>query len=313
MPADLIIEGDVESSGQHDLDAMRHSLAHIMAEAVVKLFPTAKLGIGPWIENGFYYDFELPRPLTPDDLAAIEALMRERVGSTSSFVRSELSHDEARALFASQPYKLELIERFQGQDLSTYRQGDFVDLCRGPHVADSSKVGAFKLLSVAGAYWAGDETRPMLQRIYGAAFPTQAELEAHLERLELARQRDHRKLGKELNLFTFSDQIGPGIPLFLPRGEMLRHLLEGYVRETQTRYGYEHVWTSHIVKKELYVKSGTLGALQRCHVPGHGRRRPGVHAQTHELSEPYDALQYANAQLSRLAPALRGVLHPLSL
>ena len=256
MPSVLNIEGDVESSGQRELDAMRHSLSHIMAEAVLKLFPTAKLGIGPWIENGFYYDFDLPRALTPDDLAAIERLMRERVSAASSFTRRELSDGEARALFADQPYKLELVERFQGQDLSTYTQGDFIDLCRGPHVADSGKVGAFKLLSVAGAYWAGDETRPMLQRIYGAAFPTQAELDAYLERLELARQRDHRKLGKELHLFTFSDQIGPGIPLFLPKGEMLRYLLEGYVRETQTRYGYEHVWTSNMVKKELYVKSG---------------------------------------------------------
>ena len=256
MPADLIIEGDVESSGQSDLDAMRHSLAHIMAEAVLKLFPDAKLGIGPWIENGFYYDFDLPRPLTPEDLASIESLMRARVKASSSFVREAVSHDDALKLFADQPYKLELVERFQGQALSTYKHGDFVDLCRGPHVADSGKVGAFKLLSVAGAYWAGDEARPMLQRVYGAAFPTQVELDAYLERLELARQRDHRKLGKELHLFTFSDQIGPGIPLFLPRGEMLRYLLESYVREAQTRYGYEHVWTSNMVKKELFVKSG---------------------------------------------------------
>ncbi len=256
MPAELNIEGDVESSGQQELDAMRHSLAHIMAEAVLKLFPGAKLGIGPWIENGFYYDFELPRPLTPEDLAAIETLMRERVNSTSRFVREVVSHDDAVQLFAEQPYKLELVERFHGQELSTYKHGDFIDLCRGPHVEDSGRVGAFKLLNVAGAYWAGDEHRPMLQRIYGAAFPSQADLDAYLERLELARQRDHRKLGKELHLFTFSDQIGPGLPLFLPRGEMLRHLLESYVRETQTRYGYEHVWTSHMVKKELYVKSG---------------------------------------------------------
>ena len=257
MAATESIEGDIQSSGVSELDAMRHSLAHIMAEAVLKLFPDARLGIGPWIENGFYYDFDLPRPLSPEeDFPKIETLMRERIASQVPFVREAIGHEQAEQLFADQPYKLELIERFAGQDLSIYRDGDFVDLCRGPHVADTGKVGAFKLLNVAGAYWAGDATRPQLQRIYAAAFPTQAELDAYLERLEQARLRDHRKLGKDLRLFTFSDQIGPGIPLFLPRGEMLRHLMESYVRETQTRYGYQHVWTAHLVKKELFVKSG---------------------------------------------------------
>jgi len=256
MAAEINIEGEVESSGQSDLDAMRHSLAHVMAEAVLKIFPEAKLGIGPWIENGFYYDFDLPRTLSPDDLAQIESLMRARIKAASPFQRREVSPAEARGIFASQPYKLELIERFAGQDLSIYSQGDFTDLCRGPHVVDSSRVGAFKLLNVAGAYWAGDEKRPMLQRIYGAAFPSEQELAEYLERMEQARLRDHRKLGKDLKLFTFSELIGQGIPLFLPRGEMLRHLMESYVRETQTRYGYEHVWTSNIVRKELYLRSG---------------------------------------------------------
>ncbi|HEY8284372.1 MAG TPA: threonine--tRNA ligase, partial [Chloroflexota bacterium] len=251
-------EGEIQSSGLSELDAMRHSLAHVMAEAVLKLFPDARLGIGPWIENGFYYDFELPRTLTPDDLEKVEALMRERIAAASPFERSAVSLDEARRIFHDQPFKLELIEGFKDQKLSTYQHAQFVDLCRGPHVADTGKIGAFKLLSVAGAYWRGDEHRPMLQRIYGAAFNTQAELDAHLERLEQARLRDHRKLGKELRLFTFSDQIGPGLPLFLPRGEMLRHLMEGYVRETQTRYGYQHVWTGHMVKRELYARSGHL-------------------------------------------------------
>jgi threonyl-tRNA synthetase len=251
-----VIDGDVQSSGVSELDAMRHSLAHIMAEAVLKIFPDARLGIGPWIENGFYYDFDLPRTLTPDDLVKIEGLMRERINSGVPFDRHPITHEEAEKLFANQPYKLELIESFAGQDLSVYHHGDFTDLCRGPHVADTSKVGAFKLMNVAGAYWRGDEHRPMLQRIYGVAFPTQQELDEYLERLEQARQRDHRKLGKELGLFTFSDQIGAGIPLFYPKGEMLRHLMESYVRETQTRYGYQHVWTAHLAKKELYVKSG---------------------------------------------------------
>lgn len=256
MAMDTTLEGEVESSGVSDLDAMRHSLAHIMAEAVLKIFPDAKLGIGPWIENGFYYDFDLPRTLTPDDLQEVEALMRDRIKTASPFERVPISHDDALKLFDDQPYKKELIEGFASQDLSIYQHGEFTDLCRGPHVKDTSMVGAFKLLSVAGAYWRGDEKRPMLQRIYGAAFNTQEELDDYLERLEQARQRDHRKLGKELGLFTFSDQVGPGIPLFLPRGEMLRHLMESYVREAQTRYGYEHVWTSNIVKKDLYLKSG---------------------------------------------------------
>ncbi|HVA92874.1 MAG TPA: threonine--tRNA ligase [Chloroflexota bacterium] len=251
-------EGDIQSSGASDLDAMRHSLAHVMAEAVLKLFPDARLGIGPWIEHGFYYDFELPRSLTPDDLEKVEALMRERIAAASPFERTAISLDEARRIFHDQPFKLELIEGFKDQALSTFQHAAFVDLCRGPHVADTGKIGAFKLLSVAGAYWRGDEHRPMLQRIYGAAFNTQEELDAHLHRLEQARLRDHRKLGKELRLFTFSEHIGPGLPLFLPRGEMLRHLMEGYVREAQTRYGYQHVWTGHMVKRELYARSGHL-------------------------------------------------------
>jgi len=251
-------EGDIQSSGVSELDAMRHSLAHVMAEAVLKLFPDARLGIGPWIENGFYYDFELPRSLTPDDLETIEALMRERIAAASRFERTAISLDEARRIFHDQPFKLELIEGFKDQELSTYQHAEFIDLCRGPHVADTSKIGAFKLLSVAGAYWRGDEHRPMLQRIYGAAFNTQEELDAHLLRLEQARLRDHRKLGKELHLFTFSEHIGPGLPLFFPKGEMLRHLMEDYVRQTQTRYGYQHVWTGHMVKRELFARSGHL-------------------------------------------------------
>jgi threonyl-tRNA synthetase len=251
-----VYEGEAASSGSSQLDAMRHSLAHIMAEAVLKIFPDAKLAIGPWIENGFYYDFDLPRTLTPEDLATIEQLMRERIASAVPFERRPISHEEAEQLFANQPYKLELIHGFADQELSVYQHAGFTDLCRGPHVGDTGKVGAFKLSGVAGAYWRGDEKRPMLQRIYGVAFPSQAELDAYVERMELARQRDHRKLGRELHLFMFSDLVGQGVPLFLPRGEMLRHLMETFVRETQTRYGYQHVWTSNLAKKDLYLKSG---------------------------------------------------------
>ena len=250
---------DESYEGSH-LYAMRHSAAHVMAEAVLKLFPEGKLGIGPPIENGFYYDFDLPRSLTPDDLGTIEGLMRERVATASPFEYRVISEDEARAMFKDQPYKLDLIDEFakRGEELSVYHHGDFTDLCRGPHVRDTSELGAFKLMSVAGAYWRGDEHNPMLQRIYGTLFPTQEELDAYLEQLEEARRRDHRRLGRELGLFVFSEDVGPGIPLFLPKGEMLRHIMEEFVRETQTRYGYKHVWTGHVVKEDLFRRSGHL-------------------------------------------------------
>jgi len=251
---------------------LRHSAAHVMAEAVLQEFPDGKVAIGPPIEDGFYYDFELPRPLTPEDLAAVEARMRRIITGNYPFVYREVSADAARALFADQPYKLELIDGLaRGLDeygetshgdtvISTFKHDTFEDLCRGPHVAHTGDIPAdgFKLLSVAGAYWRGDEHRPMLQRIYGTAWNSKAELEEHLSRLEEARRRDHRKLGKELGLFYFSDDIGPGLPLFTPKGEMLRYLMEGYVRETQTRYGYQHVWTGHMVKESLFAKSGHL-------------------------------------------------------
>ena len=250
----------VENYESSRLYAMRHSAAHVMAEAVLKLFPEGKLAIGPPIEHGFYYDFDLPRPLTPDDLGAIEGLMRERAATASPFHYRVVSEEQARMLFQDQPYKLDLIDELagRGEEISVYHHGDFTDLCRGPHVHDTGELGVFKLMSVAGAYWRGDEHKPMLQRIYGTLFPTQEELDAHLEQLEEAKRRDHRRLGKDLGLFVFSEDVGPGIPLFLPKGEMLRHVMEEYVRETQTRYGYKHVWTGHVVKQDLYRRSGHL-------------------------------------------------------
>jgi threonyl-tRNA synthetase len=249
---------------------LRHSAAHVMAEAVLEEFPEGKIAIGPPIEDGFYYDFELPRPLTPEDLAAIEERMRRIIKGDYPFVYREVSADAARALFADQPYKVELIDGLAlgldeyGQTsrgdtvISTYKHDTFEDLCRGPHVERTGDIPAdgFKLLSVAGAYWRGDEKRPMLQRIYGTAWNSKQELDDYLHRLDEARKRDHRKLGKELGLFYFSDDVGPGLPLFTPKGEMLRYLMEGFVRETQTRYGYQHVWTGHMVKESLYHKSG---------------------------------------------------------
>jgi threonyl-tRNA synthetase len=253
---------DIVEKQMTPLERMRHSGAHVMAEAVVDLFPDAKLGIGPPIDNGFYYDFDLPRPLTPDDLTTIEERMRQSIQEDKPFQRRPVSKEEAEQLFRDQPYKLELIEEFGNRVppgcLSVYQHGDFVDLCRGPHVKSTGELGPFSLMNVAGAYWRGSEKNPMLQRIYGTMWPTQEELDRYLHNLELARERDHRRLGKELGLFAFSPDVGSGIPLFLPKGEIVRHEMEGYVREAQTRYGYQHVWTAHLVKRELYERSGHL-------------------------------------------------------
>ena len=250
---------------------VRHSTAHIMAQAVVEKFPTAKVAIGPAIEEGFYYDFDLPRPLTPEDLEGIEKRMREIIKSDARFARRVVSAEEAKKVFADQPYKLELIEGLEAgkldedgnpveekPEISLYTHATFTDLCRGPHVESTAQINpdGIKLLSVAGAYWRGDEKRPMLQRIYGTAWLTAEELKDYLWRQEEAKKRDHRKLGKELGLFYFSDDVGPGLPLFTPKGEMLRYQMERYVREVQTRYGYEHVWTGHLVKEDLYKRSG---------------------------------------------------------
>jgi len=237
---------------------MRHSAAHIMAEAVLKLFPDAKLGIGPPIDTGFYYDFELPRPLTPEDLPKIEALMQHRIASNVPFIREEISKEEARRLFAHQPYKLELIEEIEGERVSLFRHGDFVDLCQGPHVERTGQVGAFKLLSVAGAYWRGDERRPMLQRIYGALFETQEELEQYLHRLEEAQRRDHRRLGRELDLFSFHEEYGPGLVFWHPKGARVRAIIEDFWRQEHYRRGYELVYTPHIGKASLWQTSGHL-------------------------------------------------------
>ncbi|HSO28042.1 MAG TPA: threonine--tRNA ligase [Anaerolineales bacterium] len=250
---------------------IRHSAAHVMAQAVLEMFPEAKYTIGPPIEEGFYYDFDLPRSLTPDDLQAIEKRMRQIIAGQHEFQKRVLSAEDARMIFKNQPYKLELIEGLeQGgfdeygnpldekPEISVYTHADFVDLCRGPHVENTRQINpsALKLMSVAGAYWRGDEKKPMLQRVYGTAWRNADELESYLWRLEEAKKRDHRKLGKELGLFHFSEEIGPGLPLFTPKGEILRYVMESYVRDLQTSYGYEHVWTGHLVKEDLYRRSG---------------------------------------------------------
>jgi threonyl-tRNA synthetase len=243
----------------YELARMRHSTAHLMAEAVQELFPDAKLGIGPAIENGFYYDFELPRPLTPDDLKQIEKRMIAHKNKNEEFVRKEVSREEALEIFKDNPYKVELIEGFpEGETISTYQQGDFLDLCRGPHVASTKEIGPFKLQSIAGAYWRGDEKRPMLQRIYGTAWPTKQELADYLNMLEEAQKRDHRRLGKDLDLFSVSEEIGPGLILWHPKGGMIRYLVEQFEQQEQLARGYDLVYTPHIASEKIYRMSGHL-------------------------------------------------------
>jgi threonyl-tRNA synthetase len=233
----------------------RHSAAHIMAEAVLAVFPEAKYAIGPPIDNGFYYDFELPRPLTPEDLDALDKLMRQSIAADKPFVRSEASKDEARGIFADQPYKQELIDGIDAPNVGICKHGNFTDLCGYPHVESTGKVGAFKLMSVAGAYWRGDEHNQMLQRIYGVMFPTQSELDDHLMKLEEAEKRDHRKLGRDLDLF-FVDPIAPGSPFFLPKGAIVYNLATQLMRDMYTRFGYQEVITPQIFSADLWKQSG---------------------------------------------------------
>lgn len=250
------------ASGQENhLAAMRHSAAHMMAAAVLELFPDAKLGVGPAIRDGFYYDFDLPRPLTPADLEVIEAKMREQQAADLAFERSrDLPRDEAVTLLTerAQPFKVEIVNDLpesEGPTVSFYRHGSFEDLCRGGHVDSTGKLGAFKLLNTAGAYWRGDETRPMLQRIYGTAWDTAEELDRYLWRLEEAKKRDHRKLGRELDLFTFHPE-SPAAPFLHPRGMAIWRALEDWSRQVRREAGFSEVRTPSLVRRELWETSG---------------------------------------------------------
>lgn len=236
-----------------------HSSAHIMAEALEALYPGVKLGIGPAIDNGFYYDVDLgDRVLSSDELPKIEQKMKELAALQMTFDRKEVSKKEAIAYFTSKgdEYKLELLEALEDGNITFYTQGNFTDLCKGPHLPSSEKIKAIKLLNIAGAYWRGDENRKQLTRIYGVSFPKQKELTEHLELLEEAKKRDHRKLGKEMELFTFSQKVGQGLPLWLPKGAQLREKLENFLKKAQTKAGYLPVITPHIGSKDLYVCSG---------------------------------------------------------
>jgi threonyl-tRNA synthetase len=239
----------------------RHTSTHILAQAVKELFPTAQLTIGPALEDSFYYDFAYDRPFTPEDLEKIEVRAREIIKRNLPVKRSEFSKQQAIEFFKArgEAYKVELIEGFpDNEPISAYSQGAFVDLCRGPHLPATGHVGAFKLLNTAGAYWRGDERNPMLQRIYGTSFPTQAELDAHLARLEEIKRRDHRKIGKELDLITIQDEIGPGLVLWHPKGALVRLLIENFWREQHIQNGYDLVYSPHVARLDLWKTSGHL-------------------------------------------------------
>ena len=256
-----------------ELYRVRHSAAHVMAQAVMNIFPEAKYTIGPPVENGFYYDFDLPRTLTPQDLKQIQKKMRKTLSQKHPFEKKVLSADEAREIFKDQPYKLELIAGLEDggfdeygnkldekPEISIYEHADFVDLCRGPHVESTAQINAkaVKLMSVAGAYWRGDENNTQLQRIYGTAWNTKEELDAYLWQLEEAKKRDHRKLGKELDIYAFDEEVGPGLPLWLPNGAVIIEELEQLAKQMEREAGYKQVRSPHLTKEELFIRSGHL-------------------------------------------------------
>jgi len=248
----------VPADSAQGLDIIRHSAAHIMAEAVKALFPEAKVTIGPAIENGFYYDFDYHRPFTPEDLEAIEKKMAEIVAKDQAFVCRVMPAEEAKAMFASmgEDYKLEIIDDLGVDTVKVYTQGAFTDLCRGPHIPSTGRLPAFKLTNVSGAYWRGDENRQMLQRIYGTAWASEKELKAYLKRLDEAARRDHRKLGTQLDLFSFSEEAGPGMAIWHPKGALVRTILEDFERREHLKRGYQIVMGPQLLKRDLWEKSG---------------------------------------------------------
>ena len=257
-PSGVASPGEVDEAEW--LQRMRHSAAHVLAQVVLQMFPDGKIGIGPPIDSGFYYDFDLPRPLTPEDLTEIQKRMRKEMRRNHRFVWEEISVDEARERFRDQPFKQELIDQFSAgsAELGICTHAEFTDLCRGGHVESTKQIGPFRLTNVAGAYWRGDENRPQLQRVYGALYATREELDAHFARIEEAQRRDHRRLGRDLELFAFSELVGAGVPLLLPDGAIIRQEMERLIRELQEARGYQEVWTGHVARGELFRRSGHL-------------------------------------------------------
>ncbi len=240
------------------LDLIRHSGAHVLAEAIQQVFPGTKFAYGPAVEDGFYYDVDSPTVITADDLPKIEKAMQKIIKANRPFVRNELTRDEAKAKYGNDEYKLDNIERADGDVISFYEQGDFADLCRGPHVPSTGKVGAVKVMSLAGAYWHGDANQKQLTRVYATAFPTQDELKAHLVKLEEAKRRDHRVIGKQMDLFSTQPEVGPGLILWHPNGSIIRHEVEAFWKEEHLKRGYQILYTPHIASEEVYKRSGHL-------------------------------------------------------
>ena len=304
-------------------DILRHSTAHVLAQAVQDLFPDAKLGIGPPIENGFYYDFDVETPFVPEDLEKIETRMRKIIKENQRFQRRPVSDDDARGELAEEPYKLELIglkgsaaDAAEGAsaevgagELTIYdninRKGEVAwkDLCRGPHLPTTKRIPAFKLMRSAAAYWRGNEKNKQLQRIYGTAWETKEALEEHLHRIEEAERRDHRKLGRDLDLFSFPDEIGSGLPVFHPKGGVIKRVMEDYVRQRHIEEGFEYVGTPHIAKEGLFDTSGPPAVLRRRDVPADGVRGQRLLPQGDELPDAQPDLQVARAVLPRAAAA----------
>src|ERR1700757_2629970 len=260
-----------ERAAMSDIERLRHSASHVLATAILRIWPEAQFAAGPPVENGFYYDVDLPHRISPDDFEKIEVEMKKEIKANHPFERMEISRDEALALGkkgrlaalnernAPSKFKLDIIENIPpGETISLYRNGDFIDLCAGPHVMRTGNIGAFKLTSVASAYYKGDERNAQLQRVYGTAFKTRKELEEYFEMLEEAKKRDHRKLGKELEIFVLDDDVGPGLPLWLPRGTVIAEELEKLAKETEFAAGYQRVRTPAIARETLYKKSGHL-------------------------------------------------------
>jgi threonyl-tRNA synthetase len=289
----------MDSAGQDRLLAIRHSFSHVMAEAVLRMFPDAKIAIGPAIDDGFYYDFDLPRTLTTDDLGALEESMRAILAGDHVFRRAVVTRGEARSLFAGQPYKLELIDDLpEGEEISTYTQDTFTDLCRGPHIGSTRELApdAFKLTSIAGAYWRGDEKNRMLQRIYGTAWESKADLDAHLKKLAEIEKRDHRRLGRELDLFSVHEEAGAGLIYWHPKGARVRLAIEDFWRREHMKNGYELLYTPHIGKSWLWETSGHLGFYaQNMYAP---LSIDEVNYYLKPMNCPFHIMVYKNAQRS---------------
>src|SRR4030088_1647480 len=293
------------------IERLRHSAAHVLATAILKIWPEAQFAAGPPVENGFYYDVDLPHRISPDDFEKIEAEMKKEIKANHPFERVEVTRDEALKMGKqgrlaalsdrSDPskFKLDIIENIpEGEAISFYRNGDFIDLCAGPHVMRTGNIGAFKLTSVASAYYKGDEKNPQLQRIYGTAFKTKKELDEHFAMLEEAKKRDHRKLGKELEIFVLDDDVGPGLPMWLPRGGAMIDELEKLARETEFAAGYQRVRTPHIARETLYKKSGHLPYYEESMFPPMELKMDDDTIV--EIRELEDELQQTNERLAEI-------------